>query len=1465
MDPLQTTESNEAAQQLQQHSRRTVSSADRQPLLGTHNNDSFSDERFISTTPFMSALHSWESQSFDSEEPSRSISRPSSTMGIRRKQQFDATTPTLIDEEEEEEDGEPEEEEEEMKAFQKANTLLQHGATTGLPVDCNDNEIANADSSMRRTPGASMYKSQTFLDKTDLYAWALSAPAVDTDATDELKGTWESLTPTTNLQSQLHVNDESVLQTKETNDVFSFQPWNKEANPVARTYLSPTPIERQGAFSPGLMRLTTDIGNLLQEDEDDTFTLDMPTVFRPEKYDNMASEMTADWTIGSFSVTKNSNYRGKKHQHRVAGALPSGTRRPRVVDNVSVGVVDNMSVGGQGNFFINAQQPTPRRTGEVFEFGKQPHVDQRTSPQLLNFGGAFAPPAKDYTGSFSRPVAFSAPPETFPGAMLPRQGLQQLPTPAQRQFSSFPPLVRPHSSSSGPQPSSQQQTMLTHLGQQHGALIPPQRHRLVQQEFFGIQGSSPSPQPSYSFDTYKDDRETPIDAYFQPYRLASPSPTNPLPSQHAIRRSDMLATAQEFVPMSTRSMTPQYSRPTRLSNPSPLSYEAQLDMQRSWRSSPGSGFGRGQGHGFQSPSPDMRSATTPSPRFLWHQSDPGNNGAVGLQHSLHHIDSTVAHSAGAVSSPEQVRKRDTKRGKQRGKKKLPIKCDSSIPATGRKSAPPTGKIYTKERDPLRPVSTTAQGEEHLSVPDEPVDSRQVELDESPAVRMAFKNFYKAYRSEEQYGIDRAAAFATNALEDGSLPESVHWRVYIELADLARRTNCFSEARWFYQKVCKLQPYASQGWVEYSKLEEECGLMNRVANILHAGLEYCKFNESLLIRTIKHQERMGNFDKVRALLSRLKHVGVEKVWRTVLEGALFEARVGNILMARRVLKYIMRYVPWYGPLYVEFYRLERDYGHPLDALDVIERGLAQIPRYSPLWFSALRVCDELDHADQNFSLPRTTAMLCRASSHVSKEIAWKIYLEAAFLFERAGIERAGSDPKTLASFLMPARYYYALTIRTCRLNLRWKVWLAAARMELCAGNTDQAKKLFLRAHLVAPEKARSLTFLDYARLHEYIGERRTARAILCKGRLDYGHDWKVWLESVLLEIRCFNLLEGYDLASSAVTIHQGTGRLWSALVQLSQYTGGFDTQYTALQRALNAVPKSGEVWCEGARIHLNPFSNVFDVDRARRHLFFAEKFTPQYGDSFLEAIRVELINQCLGPIAEYIWQETKESFTRPTSSDRACGLTKYITDISLAISVARQPCADTASMLRPEHIGIVSAVRKRLSADAFKETVDLTSIIVLCSNADPNYGPLWFHCRQLQSDPPRKVVEYAAACMIRDLKDYGHVYLAAMIRRRAILSTVEHERPEINEGAVEIFDPVVMAWENRVDELLRSFSSLREIYNPIDPTTGLVLLETTINGSNFVTGMMHFNIYRPIEQMSLSDRKRTIFATDALFQ
>ena len=51
------------------------------------------------------------------------------------------------------------------------------------------------------------------------------------------------------------------------------------------------------------------------------------------------------------------------------------------------------------------------------------------------------------------------------------------------------------------------------------------------------------------------------------------------------------------------------------------------------------------------------------------------------------------------------------------------------------------------------------------------------------------------------------------------------------------------------------------------------------------------------------------------------------------------------------------------------------------------------------------------------------------------------------------------------------------------------------------------------------------------------------------------------------------------------------------------------QQATLRLALAEVPKSGEVWCEGARMHLNPLARTFDLVIAQRYVLGREQSEP----------------------------------------------------------------------------------------------------------------------------------------------------------------------------------------------------------------------------------------------------------------
>jgi tetratricopeptide (TPR) repeat protein len=1275
----------------------------------------------------------------------------------------------------------------------------------------------------------------------------------------------------------------------------------------------------RGVYSPNTLRLTEDLDNLLLEDDeisDETRKFNQ-FVFRtssssPKGGDASAQQQgTENWTapyvVSSEQpsrVPRVAAGRGRKNRldqaRRTRGGFSGSSATHHGQQQRSGGFIPYAQAptpvrGAQGQVFGDGSSGTDNRTahplgpssgapnfssafmghGGVVQPSFVGYVQQSSgsfSSAPVNFGGAFSPPAKmspvvsststqASSGEGREPKAqssFSSRSTTMPSFS---KGTQ----PYGRNFDSsgqptMNPFEMPHFHGQQPQPTVHQskfQPPVPHFGMPSQSNIYPSAHPLNQPPM--------CQSPTFNFS--------------HPQNMVFPLP----PGMH---QQPMMQS------MALPPGPPQFS-----TSPQPWSTNVPMQYEGMGPTPPHAVHGGWPVNTFQQPyamhagrpSTNMldpstgRMLSTPSPSWT-PEGEIAQATDMRSTPTISHPPTGSMHSTGRPPS----RGKNLRKGasKKWGGKVQPRSVDrsssdvsSSTPTFGKKTAPPSSntkggkKKGGKDRStPVpgdRPSSTVSEDAAESVVagpPEDPVEAKRAELSESPAVRSAYKDFYRKFRSEEKTSLRGAEDFALRSLKDGSVPETVHWRVLLEVADLIKRSNRFEEARKLFQQACQLQPYASQVWLEYSKLEEECGNMQMCAKILQAGLQYCEYSENLLSRAIKHEEKMGNISRARELLSRLKHVGIEKVWRSVLEGALLESRAGNDAMARRVLKYLMHHVPWYGPLYLEAFKLEKDLGRSRDALAIVERGLKAIPRYGPLWFGAFRLCEELDVEEQAFRLPRSMGMIERAIFNISKELLWKVHLEAAQMLERSSTEYMGPSPDA-SEIVDMCRKRFAMTIVTCPPSLRWKVWLAAGRMEVAAGNSNVARKLFLHAHRVVPDKGRAIALLECARLEEFIGDVELASAILCKSRLLGGSDWKVWLESVMLSIRCGDYSRAVMLSQQALEQHSGTGRLWASLIQLRHFSEGERAQFESLKHALNAVPKSGEVWCEGARIHLNPFSHTFDLQRASRHLFFATKFTPQYGDGFLESLRLLIVVQLLLPIAALIWEETKAQLVGASNDEWDTHLIKYMFRVSCELYRIRDVVSSDGMPGVPRRSladsffgeSAVKPILERLYSDNTFKFLDMATLELRCANADPNYGPLWFYCRARPTDTARTVLGRAVDIVLDDIKYYANVYIAALVRRFAITHHFQHMHgSNLKEDSLE--------WEELMDETCLSTPSLKHIFeNGSDISeTGVEFLESSIPPSDFITGIVALSRHRPIEEMTSYERRKTLFGADSIF-
>merc|ERR1712129_25732 len=170
---------------------------------------------------------------------------------------------------------------------------------------------------------------------------------------------------------------------------------------------------------------------------------------------------------------------------------------------------------------------------------------------------------------------------------------------------------------------------------------------------------------------------------------------------------------------------------------------------------------------------------------------------------------------------------------------------------------------------------------------------------------------------------------------------------------------------------------------------------------------------------------------------------------------------------------------------------------------------------------------------------------------------------------------------------------------------------------------------------------------------------------------------------------------------------------------------------------------------------------FNLSSAYKCLEFAVHLTPQYGDSFLELVRLRfllemhcrmrkhpLVIGLLGAPPELQAQQKQEN----GNSDKATSTPQAVDQgrlLPVAALVARQVSDTIAAELKSAdfaftvgaEVGIVPG-RPCKDHDSFGTglpPLQLSRLEVLCAYADPNYGFLWLWCRQSALSMPNEVL------------------------------------------------------------------------------------------------------------------------------
>lgn len=324
----------------------------------------------------------------------------------------------------------------------------------------------------------------------------------------------------------------------------------------------------------------------------------------------------------------------------------------------------------------------------------------------------------------------------------------------------------------------------------------------------------------------------------------------------------------------------------------------------------------------------------------------------------------------------------------------------------------------------------------------------------------------------------------------------------------------------------------------------------------------------------------------------------------------------------------------------------------NAANITANGIANIAIYRNIYDERNRL-----YHDVRISLVRSL-LACPMN------LKWKVWL-------------AGSRLELSTGLVSRARQLLGLALATVPIKSKAYVYLEASRVEEFCGNIASARNLLLLARNEIPSEWK--IYLEAILLETRCGNMLVAVELAEQSLQQHSGTGRLWavlmqlchrLETIVSKqlffdskIECDSIIKvrvtsnanqnnstsenangakslfttlpdlasGLSIDTSDISLQspptsQQPSLLFSSEIKMQQ------NKFDVFEKAIHHVPKSGEVWCEGARCVLNPINvSTFDLTLTQRYLQYAIQFTPQYGDAFIEYIRFEMIAQVLLPV------------------------------------------------------------------------------------------------------------------------------------------------------------------------------------------------------------------------------------------
>lgn len=519
-------------------------------------------------------------------------------------------------------------------------------------------------------------------------------------------------------------------------------------------------------------------------------------------------------------------------------------------------------------------------------------------------------------------------------------------------------------------------------------------------------------------------------------------------------------------------------------------------------------------------------------------------------------------------------------------------------------------------------------------------------------KLEWDDFLKKFEELAEQDESRALEFANNQVLKTSGQELVY--LYQHLAKFTAKIKRYDEARHYYHMLCFYEPKKVTNWIEFFRIEFSRGYYDRALQIVERGLTYFPMSPELLELNVVCLSQLERLADIRNIVDRIVSNEIGKYTKVLLLAAKEEAKAGNCERAREIFQNLIDSKMYCVNTSTEIMLQETHWLEFERAFKVFNMFMQNyfLKKFPHLWENALYIYGVIGQlaGTQQIDYKEVAEHALKYIEHSSHS---RIY------FACAEIEMYNRNFKA-------CRFLFSMIYKTAPKELLPKYLREELLMELFSGNVEKARQLLDELHHIVQQKKTKGAFsflIDTALVEDFFGNTDLALQILNDAILSNKFSAKeikhLYILKLKIYIRNARMAEGLNEAEVTYKKYPETCYL---LIQL-RTLNGLDSSQLFFQQLPNN-PRSGEHWCEGARLSMNPFSPHFDLDRAERYLEKALYHTSQDGDIWVEMLRLMIIKY--GPNVDTQSLEMRCAVQRPMFGMlwAFCGAMKFELPVSI---------------------------------------------------------------------------------------------------------------------------------------------------------------------------------------------------------